>query len=131
MINTMGSHALVHLVEKYGNAFKPVTDNKYSDAMYRFARTPIGQPGTLTGGLVLAPDLVPHPTLQGYFASTNTGLLDIPAIHAYLRTTYWAAEITIEAVERAIANSECIGIYQRDLGEEGPSFCVTLTQIHR
>jgi hypothetical protein len=52
MINTMGS-------EKYGDAFEPVTD----------AKTPIGQPGTKTGSLVLATDLVPHAKLQGWDGS--------------------------------------------------------------
>jgi hypothetical protein len=123
MINMMGSDALVHLVEKYGDGFKPAIDDKHIDTMYRFARTLISQPGSITDNLALATGLVPHPTLQGYFSSTNTGLLDVSVIHAYLRTTIWASDITIEAVKGVIANSECIGIYQRDIEEEGSSFC--------
>jgi acetyltransferase (GNAT) family protein len=128
-INTMGSDALTHLLEKYGNNFRPITD-EHIDAMYRFARAPISEPVSTTSSSVLATDLIPHPTLQGYFASTSTGLLDISVIHTYLRTSYWAPGIAIEAVEQAIANSDCIGIYWRNLGEEGPSFYTILTQTH-
>lgn len=44
--------------------------------------------------------------------STNTALLDIHLIHAYLsRESYWAHGIPIEVVKKSIEGSLCFGVY--------------------
>ncbi|WP_207532491.1 GNAT family N-acetyltransferase [Desertivirga arenae] len=44
--------------------------------------------------------------------STDKTKLDIPLIHSYLsKESYWAKDIPLEIVERAIENSLCFGVY--------------------
>jgi len=43
--------------------------------------------------------------------STDASRLDLPAIHAFLRGSYWAAEVPYEVVERAVAGSMPFGVY--------------------
>lgn len=46
--------------------------------------------------------------------SDDASRLQAEAIHAYLARSYWAAGIPREIVERAIANSLCLGAYDLD-----------------
>jgi GNAT superfamily N-acetyltransferase len=46
-----------------------------------------------------------------YTISDDPARLDVNTIHAYLRGAYWSEEIPLETVERAIAGSLCIGVY--------------------
>lgn len=48
---------------------------------------------------------------EGYLISDDPARLDVDAIHAFLRTSYWAEKIPREIVARSVANSLCIGIY--------------------
>jgi GNAT superfamily N-acetyltransferase len=52
---------------------------------------------------------------QGAFCiSTNKSRLDIAWIHDYLSTSsYWAAGIPLETVQKSIAGSLCFGVYQQ------------------
>ncbi len=43
--------------------------------------------------------------------STDPARLDVDAIHAYLRGSYWAKGIPREIVARSLANSLCFGLY--------------------
>ncbi|MBX0291316.1 GNAT family N-acetyltransferase [Hymenobacter sp. HSC-4F20] len=50
-----------------------------------------------------------------YTVSTDPSRLDIPLIHRYLAEgSYWATNIPLETVERALANSLCFGVYGPD-----------------
>jgi GNAT superfamily N-acetyltransferase len=51
-------------------------------------------------------------TAADYEISTDRGLLDVTAIHAYLTQSYWSPGIPRGVVERAIANSLCFGLYR-------------------
>lgn len=53
-------------------------------------------------------------TNGNYTISTDKNKLDIPFIHAFLSSSYWAEEIPIEVVERAVAGSLCFGVYEND-----------------
>jgi len=44
--------------------------------------------------------------------STDPSRLDVDAIHAYLRRSYWAQGIPRDIVARSIANSLCFGLYE-------------------
>ena len=48
-----------------------------------------------------------------YSISTDVERLDVPAIHAYLRRSYWSPGVPIAIVERAVANSLCFGLFHR------------------
>ena len=43
--------------------------------------------------------------------STDPSEFDIPAIHAYLTSSYWAAGISAELVARSIEHSLCFGVF--------------------
>ena len=50
-----------------------------------------------------------------YIISTDKNLLDISLIHDYLcNKSYWASGRSIEDVTLSIANSWCIGVYNKD-----------------
>lgn len=49
---------------------------------------------------------------DGYLVSTDRSLLDLDAVHAFLsQRSYWAAGISRERLETAIANSLPFGVY--------------------
>ncbi len=48
----------------------------------------------------------------GYVISTDKARLDVRAVHAYLsQESYWAAGRSLEAVQRSIEGSLCLGLY--------------------
>jgi GNAT superfamily N-acetyltransferase len=48
-----------------------------------------------------------------YRISTDPAQLDLPLIHRFLsQESYWARNVPLEIVQRAIANSLCFGMYQ-------------------
>ena len=47
-----------------------------------------------------------------YRISDDPALLDLHAMHSYLRTAYWSQDIPFEVLERAVGNSLCLGAYQ-------------------
>ena len=48
---------------------------------------------------------------DGYLLSDERERLDVDAIWGYLRTAYWSENVPREVVERAIAGSLCVGLY--------------------
>ena len=55
-----------------------------------------------------------YSAINGEFRiGTDPDELDVAVIHRYLSTeSYWAQEIPVAVVEKAIANSLCFGIYK-------------------
>lgn len=49
--------------------------------------------------------------MSSYEISTDASRLDVKAIHGFLSTAYWSLGVPIDIVERAIANSLCVGCY--------------------
>ena len=49
-----------------------------------------------------------------YTITTDPSRLDIAAIHAFLSRSYWSPGVSIQVVERAIANSLAFGILRGD-----------------
>ncbi len=43
--------------------------------------------------------------------STDSKLIDVAAVHAFLRRSYWAADRTRAQLEQTIAASRCFGLY--------------------
>lgn len=54
-----------------------------------------------------------------YTLSDDPSRLDPRAIHAYLRRSYWAEQIPLDIVERALAGSLCIGAYDASGAQVG------------
>ena len=48
---------------------------------------------------------------DNYTISTDKSKLDLSVIHNFLSTSYWAEDIPVEIVEKAIDNSLCFGVY--------------------
>jgi GNAT superfamily N-acetyltransferase len=46
-----------------------------------------------------------------YTLSDDPARLDLSAMHAYLRRSYWSEDIPLEVLERAVRGSLCIGAY--------------------
>ena len=51
---------------------------------------------------------------HGYLITDDPARLDADAVHAYLKRSYWAEGIPRDVVQRALANSLCLGIYASD-----------------
>lgn len=49
-----------------------------------------------------------------YEISTDPARVDVPAVHRFLTTSYWAAGIPEETVRLSVMNSLCFGVYQGD-----------------
>jgi GNAT superfamily N-acetyltransferase len=63
---------------------------------------------------------MPHELLHaGYVISDDPARLDPVAIHAYLKRSYWATDIPLETLTRALENSLCLGIYAPDAAQIG------------
>ena len=62
---------------------------------------------------------------NGYEIDTDTGRLDLDAIHGFLKTAYWSEEIPRETVRRSIEHSLCFGLYGVDGGQAGFARAVT------
>jgi GNAT superfamily N-acetyltransferase len=50
-------------------------------------------------------------TIGSYTLSDDPARLDLQAMHAYLRRSYWSEQIPYEVLERAVRGSLCIGAY--------------------
>ncbi len=62
---------------------------------------------------------------DGHLVSTDRELLDVDAVHAALRESYWAVGIPRSVLDAAIANSIPFGLYAPSGGQVG--FCRILT----
>jgi len=58
-------------------------------------------------------------SVGAYTVSDDPSRLDIKAMHAYLRRSYWSPEIPLEIVERAARGSLCIGAYDSNGAQVG------------
>ena len=54
-----------------------------------------------------------------YTVTDDPTKLDVKAMHAYLRRSYWSEDIPLEIVERAARNSLCIGAYDASGAQVG------------
>jgi len=48
---------------------------------------------------------------ENYVVSTDKSKLNLAVIHGYLSRSYWAEDIPLEILKKAITNSLCFGIY--------------------
>jgi GNAT superfamily N-acetyltransferase len=58
-------------------------------------------------------------TVGAYTISDDPARLDLHAMHAYLRRSYWSQNIPFEVMERAARASLCIGAYDVTGGQVG------------
>ena len=52
--------------------------------------------------------------LKEYFVSTDKSKIDIEYVHNFLRTSYWAENISFDVVKRAINGSLCFSVFHLD-----------------
>jgi len=62
---------------------------------------------------------------DGFTVSTDPVRLDLDVIHRYLTTSYWAAGIPRDLVERSMENSLCFGVYDPEGHQAGFARVVT------
>lgn len=53
-------------------------------------------------------------TKDDYRITTNQPELDVPFVHNFLKTSYWAEGIPYETVQRAIEGSLCFGVFHQN-----------------
>src|SRR5690242_13370147 len=58
-------------------------------------------------------------SLGPYMLTDDPALLDLHAMHAYLQRSYWAEQIPLEVLERAVRGSLCIGAYDANHAQIG------------
>ena len=51
---------------------------------------------------------------QEYLISTDKSKIQIEQVEKLMKQTYWAAERSVDVMQRAIANSICYGIYDKN-----------------
>lgn len=56
---------------------------------------------------------------QGFTISDDPARLDATAVHRFLSGVYWSENIPLSIVQRALANSFCVGIYLGDGAQVG------------
>jgi GNAT superfamily N-acetyltransferase len=79
----------------------------------------------LTTSIDAGDDDAPVEATRGeYTVSTDKTRIDVPAVHAFLTSTYWSPGIPEETVRRAIAGAICFGIYH---GAEQVGFARVIT----
>ena len=60
-----------------------------------------------------------------YLISDNPAHLDITAIHTYLSRSYWAENMPLEILQRALHGSLCIGAYDANRAQVGLTRLIT------
>ncbi len=55
---------------------------------------------------------------RGFLISTDPARLDLDAIERLLRSSYWAADRSRDAIERSVRNSLCLGLYDLRNGRQ-------------
>jgi len=63
--------------------------------------------------------------IEGYRISSDQSELDISSIHDFISKSYWAEGIPIETLTRAINNSLCFGVFNKDKEQVGFARMIT------
>ena len=63
--------------------------------------------------------------IENYRISSDQNDLDIESIHKFISNSYWAKGIPLEILTRAISNSLCFGVFDKERGQVGFARMVT------
>ncbi|WP_394494973.1 GNAT family N-acetyltransferase [Shewanella sp. ENK2] len=63
--------------------------------------------------------------VEGYYIDTDKTNIDINVVYGYISNSYWAKDIPIEVLTKAIANSLCFGVYTVDDQQVGFARLIT------
>jgi len=63
--------------------------------------------------------------IEGYRISSDRSDLDIESIHEFISKSYWAEGIPLETLTRAISNSLCFGVFNKDKAQVGFARMIT------
>ncbi len=67
---------------------------------------------------------IKHPELNYTLSDAAEGV-DIKAVHAFLKESYWAKDVPIEVVEKSIKGSHCFSLFDEDGEQVGFARIVT------
>lgn len=68
-----------------------------------------------------------HHSKHIFYISTDKSKLNITIIHNFLRSSYWAENISLEKVEKSIKNSLCFGLYEGENLDHQVGFARVIT----
>ncbi|MFA0239060.1 MULTISPECIES: GNAT family N-acetyltransferase [Vibrio] len=63
--------------------------------------------------------------MKGFRISTNNDELDLNVIHQFVSTSYWAQGIPKSALEKAVLNSFCFGVFESSGSQVGFARLIT------
>ena len=63
--------------------------------------------------------------IEDYRISSDQNDLDIESIHKFISNSYWAKGIPLDILTRAISNSLCFGVFDKERGQVGFARMVT------
>lgn len=63
--------------------------------------------------------------VAGYYVSSDDTQLDIDVIHRFLSQSYWAKDIPLATMQRALDNSLCFGVYAESGAQVGFARMIT------
>ncbi|KPZ71553.1 acetyltransferase [Shewanella sp. P1-14-1] len=63
--------------------------------------------------------------IEGYYIDTDKTKIDINVVYGYISNSYWAKDIPIEVLTKAIANSLCFAVYTVDDQQVGFARLIT------
>jgi N-acetylglutamate synthase-like GNAT family acetyltransferase len=63
--------------------------------------------------------------IEGYQISTVQSEMDIKSIHDFISKSYWAEDIPLETLTRAINNSLCFGVFDKEKKQVGFARMIT------
>lgn len=63
--------------------------------------------------------------INGYRISSNQSEMDVESIHKFISQTYWAKDIPIETLKKAIDNSLCFGVFNSEGSQVGFARMIT------
>lgn len=65
----------------------------------------------------------------GLLLSTDRARIDVDAVLAMLLVSHWGGAMTRPLLERAIAHSVCVGVYDTDAGQRQLAFARAVTDL--
>ena len=82
----------------------------------RFARALAAEAWYVGRAMTSASNLASSEHQRGaYRISTDSALMDVDAVHAYLARSYWARDIPKDVVAKSMRGSLCFGLFENDV----------------
>lgn len=118
VVNIQSSKELQKLLHDYGgfDLIKDL-DTNFPTVMYKQVQNQWKGQDDATPPPNSSIENVYHPVLKDYFISTSPGVVQLPAVHKFLKTSYWCPGIELETVQRELMGSDCISLFYQKEGD--------------